>query len=131
MNNKKGFVTNIEKETLENDNFRKVLYTSNYSQLVVMSIEPGDDIGMEVHGLDQFIRIEQGKGKAVLNGQEYEIEDDWAVVIPAGVEHNIVNTGDEPLKLYTIYPPPEHKDGTVHPTKADAEEEHFDGQTTE
>ena len=131
MNNKKGYVINIEKETLENENFRKVLYTSNYSQLVVMSIEPGYDIGMEVHGLDQFIRIESGKGKAILNGQEYEIEDDWAVVIPAGVEHNIVNTGDEPLKLYTIYSPPEHKDGTIHKTKADAEEEHFDGKTTE
>ncbi len=131
MDKKKGFVTNIEKDTLENENFRKVLYTSNYSQLVVMSIEPGDDIGMEVHGLDQFIRIEQGKGKAILNGQEYEIEDNWAVVIPAGVEHNIVNTGDEPLKLYTIYSPPEHKDGTVHKTKADAEEEHFDGITSE
>jgi len=131
MNNKKGYVVNIEKETLENENFRKVLYTSNYSQLVVMSIEPGDDIGMEVHGLDQFIRIESGKGKAILNGQEYEIEDDWAVVIPAGVEHNIVNTGDEPLKLYTIYSPPEHKEGTIHKTKANAEEEHFDGETTE
>ena len=131
MNNKKGYVVNIEKETLENENFRKVLYTSNYSQLVVMNIEPGDDIGMEVHGLDQFIRIESGKGKAILNGQEYEIEDDWAVVIPAGVEHNIVNTGDEPLKLYTIYSPPEHKEGTIHKTKANAEEEHFDGTTTE
>ena len=131
MNNKKGYVVNIEKETLENENFRKVLYTSNYSQLVVMSIEPGDDIGMEVHGLDQFIRLESGKGKAILNGQEYEIEDDWAVVIPAGVEHNIVNTGDEPLKLYSIYSPPEHKEGTIHKTKADAEEEHFDGTTTE
>ncbi len=131
MNNKKGYVVNIEKETLENENFRKVLYTSNYSQLVVMSIEPGDDIGTEVHGLDQFIRIESGKGKAILNGQEYEIEDDWAVVIPAGVEHNIVNTGDEPLKLYTIYSPPEHKEGTIHKTKADAKEEHFDGETTE
>ena len=131
MNNKKGYVINIEKETLENENFRKVLYTSNYSQLVVMSIEPGDDIGMEVHGLDQFIRIESGKGKAILNGQEYEIEDDWAVVIPAGVEHNIVNTGDKPLKLYTIYSPPEHKEGTIHKTKKDVEEEHFDGKTTE
>ena len=128
---KKGLVINIEKETLENENFRKVLYTANYSQLVVMSIEPGDDIGMEVHGLDQFIRIEQGKGKAILNGEEYDIEDDFAIVIPAGVEHNIVNTGDVPLKLYTIYSPPEHKDGTVHRTKADAEEEHFDGKTTE
>ncbi len=131
MRMKKGSVINIEKETLYNENFRKVLYTANYSQLVVMSIEPGYDIGMEVHGLDQFIRIEQGKGKAVLNGQEYDIEDDFAIVIPAGTEHNIINTGDVPLKLYTIYSPPEHKDGTIHRTKADAEEEHFDGNTTE
>ncbi len=128
---KKGLVINIEKETLKNENFRKVLYTANYSQLVVMSIEPGDDIGMEVHGLDQFIRIEQGKGKAILNGEEYDIANDFAIVIPAGTEHNIINTGDVPLKLYTIYSPPEHKDGTVHRTKADAEEEHFDGKTTE
>ncbi len=128
---KKGYIVDIEKETLENEYFRKVLYTSNYSQLVIMSIEPGDDIGMEVHGLDQFIRIEQGKGKAILNGEEHEIEDDYAVVIPAGTEHNIVNTGDTPLKLYTIYSPPEHKDGTIHKTKAEAEEEHFDGHTSE
>lgn len=128
---KKGFVTNIEKDTLENDNFRKVLYTSNYSQLVVMSLEPGQDIGEEVHGLDQFIRIEQGKGKAVLNDVEYELEDDFAVVIPAGVKHNIINESDEKMKLYSIYSPPEHEDGTIHPTKDEAEEEHFNGKTTE
>ncbi len=131
MTNKKGLVLDIEKETLENENFRKVIYTSNYSQLVVMSIAPGEDIGEEVHGLDQFIRIEQGVGKAVLNDEEYDIKDDWAVVIPAGVKHNIVNTGDTSLKLYSIYSPPEHKDGTVHKSKAVAEEEHFDGQTSE
>ena len=131
MNNKKGFVTNIEKETLENENFRKVLYTSNYSQLVVMSLQPGEDIGAEVHGLDQFIRIEQGAGKAVLNGHEYDVEDDFAIVIPAGVEHNVVNTGETPMKLYTVYSPPEHKDGTVHPAKDDVQEEHFDGATSE
>ena len=113
---------NIEKETLENDNFRKVLFTGPNSQLVVMSLEAGEDIGMEVHEEhDQFIRIEQGQGKAVLNGEESEIEDDFAVVIPAGAEHNIVNTGDTKMKLYTIYSPPEHADGTIHATKKDAE----------
>ena len=117
-----GYVANIEKETLENDNFRKVLFTAPNSQLVVMSLESGEDIGMEVHEEhDQFIRIEQGQGKAVLNGEESEIEDDSAVVIPAGAEHNIVNTGDTKMKLYTVYSPPEHADGTVHATKEDAE----------
>ena len=117
-----GYVGNIEKETLENDNFRKVLFTGPNSQLVVMSLEAGEDIGMEVHEEhDQFIRIEQGQGKAVLNGEESEIEDDFAVVIPAGAEHNIVNTGDTKMKLYTIYSPPEHADGTIHATKKDAE----------
>ncbi|MFA5318438.1 MAG: cupin domain-containing protein [Patescibacteria group bacterium] len=127
----KGYVTNIEKETLENNNFRKVLYTAKNSQLVLMSIEPGDDIGAEVHKLDQFIRIEKGTAKAVLDGVESELPAEHAVVIPAGTEHNIINTGSEPLKLYSIYSPPEHKDGTVHPTKAEAIEEHFDGVTTE
>ncbi len=132
MNNKKGFITNIEKETLENENFRKVLYTSSYSQLVVMSLKPGEEIGSEVHGLDQFIRIEKGKAKVVLNGNEHELEDDFAVVIPAGVEHNVINISEnETLKLYTIYSPPEHKDGTVHPSKEDAQEEHFDGTLSE
>ena len=117
-----GYVANIEKETLENDNFRKVLFTAPNSQLVVMSLESGEDIGMEVHEEhDQFIRIEQGQGKAVLNGEESEIEDDSAVVIPAGAEHNIVNTGDTKMKLYTVYSPPEHADGTVHATKEEAE----------
>lgn len=130
----KGYVVNIEDATKENENFRKVLYTSKNSQLVVMAIQPGEDIGAEVHELDQFIRLEQGKGKAVLDGVEHEIEDDWAVVIPAGTDHNIINTSDdEVMKLYSVYSPPEHKDGTVHTTKADAEanEEHFDGNTTE
>jgi len=131
MINKKGLIIDIEKEALENNNFRKVIYTSNYSQLVVMSIQPGDDIGEEIHGLDQFIRVESGNGKAVLNNQEYEIKDDWAVIIPAGVKHNVINTSDTPLKLYSIYSPPEHKDGTVHNSKSEAEEEHFDGTTTE
>lgn len=117
-----GYITNIEKDTLENENFRKVLYTTDKSQLVLMTVQPGDDIGMEVHEEhDQFIRIEAGKAKVILNGEETDVEDDFAIVIPAGTEHNVVNTGDEPLKLYTIYTPPEHKDGTIHATKADAE----------
>ena len=127
----KGLILNIEKETVENNNYRKVLYTSHYSQLVVMSIEPGDEIGAEVHGLDQFIRIEQGSGMAVLDGVETPIEDDFAIVIPAGVKHNVINTGAEVMKLYTIYSPPEHKDGTLQATKADEQEEHFDGRVTE
>ncbi len=130
----KGYVVNIEEATKENNNFRKVLYTSKNSQLVVMAIEPGDDIGEEVHELDQFIRLEAGKGKAVLDDVEHEIEDDFAVVIPAGTKHNIINTSsDEVMKLYSVYSPPEHKDGIIHITKPEAEleEEHFDGVTTE
>jgi mannose-6-phosphate isomerase-like protein (cupin superfamily) len=127
----KGYVTNIEKETLENENYRKVLYTGKSSQLVLMTIQPGDEIGMEVHDLDQFIRLEAGKATVILDGVEHEVEDDWAVVIPQGTEHNVINTGDEPVRLYSIYSPPEHKDGTLHPTKADEKEEHFDGVTTE
>jgi mannose-6-phosphate isomerase-like protein (cupin superfamily) len=128
----RGFITNIEKDTLENENFRKVLYTAHYSQLVVMSIAPNDDIGEEVHGLDQFIRIEAGEGKAVLDDKEQAVKDDDAIVIPAGTKHNIINTSaDKPLKLYTIYSPPEHEDGVVVTNKADAEEEHFSGKTTQ
>ncbi len=130
----KGYVVNIEDVTKENENFRKVLYTAKNSQLVVMSIPPGGEIGEEVHTLDQFLRIEAGKGKAILNGVEHEIEDDFAVVVPAGVKHNFVNTGDEPLKLYTIYSPPEHRDGVVHATKEDAMNDttdKFDGKITE
>lgn len=117
-----GFVTNIEKKSLENYNFREVLFTGPCSQLVVMSLRPGEDIGMETHdGVDQFIRVEAGTGKAVLNGVEHPLEDGSAVVIPAGVEHNIVNTSkNEPMKLYTIYSPPEHPQGTVHSNKAEA-----------
>ena len=115
-----GFLINMEKATIENDNFRRVLNTANNSQLVVMSLLPGEEIGMEVHDLDQFIRFESGRGKVILDGEEQEVEDDWAVVIPAGVEHNVINTSDsEKMKLYSIYSPPEHPDGTVHPTKAD------------
>jgi mannose-6-phosphate isomerase-like protein (cupin superfamily) len=122
------YVKNLENDTIENDNFRKVLNTTPKSQLVVMSLLPHEDIGEEVHDVDQFIRIEQGKGKAVLDGEEFDIENDFAVVVPAGAKHNIINTGDEDMKLYTVYTPPEHKDGTIHKTKADAmadEEDEF------
>lgn len=115
-----GYFINIEKATMQNDNFRKVLNTAQHSQLVVMSLLPGEEIGTEVHDLDQFIRFESGRGKVILDGKETEVEDDWAVVIPAGVEHNVINTSDsEKMKLYSIYSPPEHPEGTVHPTKAD------------
>ena len=127
----KGYIANIETETLENDAYRKVLYTSHYSQLVVMALQPGEEIGEEVHGLDQFIRLEQGKGMVVLDGAEYIVEDDYAIVIPAGVLHNVVNTGEEVMKLYSVYSPPEHKHGTLHKTKADEQEEHFDGVVSE
>ena len=127
----KGYVTNIERATLENDSYRKVLYTGKNSQLVLMTIQPGDEIGRETHDLDQFIRLEAGEALVTLDGVEHRIEDDWAVVIPAGTEHNVVNTGSKPLRLYSVYSPPEHKDGTLHATKADDAEEHFDGVTTE
>jgi mannose-6-phosphate isomerase-like protein (cupin superfamily) len=127
----KGYIVNIEDATVNNTDYRRVLYTSKNSQLVVMNIQPGDEIGMEVHELDQFIRIEQGSAKVILDDVEHEVEDDFAVVIPAGANHNVINTGDNELKLYSIYSPPEHKDGTVHATKAEESEEHFDGETTE
>lgn len=130
----KGYVVNIEKVTKENENFRKVLYTAKNSQLVVMALKPGEEIGEEVHNLDQFIRIEKGEGKAILDSVTYDIEDDYAILIPAGTRHNIINTSaDKKMKLYTIYSPPEHRDGVVHETKADAmaDDEHFDGKTTE
>ncbi len=127
-----GYVSNIEKETLENNNFRKVLYTTHNVQLVVMSLNPGEEIGLEVHGQDQFIRIESASGKTILDGVEHEIADGSAVVVPAGVNHNIINTSEEHMKLYSLYTPPHHKDGTVHKTKAEAEsdEEEFDGQVS-
>ncbi|OGN01708.1 MAG: cupin [Candidatus Yanofskybacteria bacterium RIFCSPLOWO2_02_FULL_43_10] len=129
-----GYVTNIEKDSLENKNFRKVLYTAKNSQLVVMSLLPKEEIGEEVHELDQFIRVEKGQGKTILNDVEHELADGFAVVVPAGTKHNVVNTSEtEEMKLYTIYSPPNHKDGIIHATKAEAEtnEEHFDGKTTE
>ena len=127
----KGYITNIEKATVENADYRRVLYTAKNSQLVLMSLKTGEEIGEEVHHLDQFIRIEKGKCRVVLDGVEHIMEDNHAVVIPAGTKHNVINIGETELKLYSIYSPPEHKDATIHKTKADALEEHFDGITTE
>lgn len=132
---KKGFKANIEDLSQENTNFRKVLYTGAHSQLVLMSLLPGEDIGMEVHNEnDQFFRFEEGSGKVVISGTEYDVEDDDAVVVPAGAEHNVINTSEtESLKFYTIYSPAHHKDQIVRATKEEAmaNEEEFDGQTTE
>ncbi|MDD2806965.1 MAG: cupin domain-containing protein [Patescibacteria group bacterium] len=127
-----GFIGNIGKVALENLYFRKVLYTAKHCQLVVMSLKPGEDIGLEVHQLDQFIRVEAGTGTAILDGVATELGPEFAVIVPAGTNHNIINTGESDLKLYTLYSPPNHRDGVIHKTKAEAEkdEEHFDGQTT-
>jgi mannose-6-phosphate isomerase-like protein (cupin superfamily) len=133
-NKKKGHSVNIEDETIGNDNFRKVLYTGENTQLVLMSIKPGEDIGSEVHhGIDQFFRVESGDGEAIINGNVYKITDGFSVIVPAGAEHNFVNTGTSDLKLYSLYSPPHHKDGIIHKTKADAiqDKEKFDGKTTE
>ena len=131
----KGYVINIEKDTLQNNNFRKVLYTGKHSQLVLMCLAPKEEIGMEVHEEnDQFFRFEKGQGKCIIDGNEYEIRDGVAIVVPAGAEHNVINTSSrEDLKLYTIYSPAHHKDGIVRPTKAEAQanEAAFDGVTTE
>ncbi|MBZ0220865.1 MAG: cupin domain-containing protein [Candidatus Methylomirabilis sp.] len=117
-----GYLTDIEKKSLENGYFREVLFTGPNSQLVVMALAPGEDIGMETHDdVDQFIRVEAGTGTAVLDGKKHKIQDGSAVVIPAGTEHNIVNDSSEPMKLYTVYSPPEHPHGTVHKNKAEAE----------
>lgn len=123
-----GYVTNIEDRTLENDNFREVLFTAPGIQLVLMTIGVGDEIGLETHDdVDQFIRVESGEGKAILDGREHALEDGSAVVIPRGTEHNVVNVSkSEPLKLYSIYTPPEHPDGTVHKTKADSDADEHD-----
>jgi mannose-6-phosphate isomerase-like protein (cupin superfamily) len=129
----KGFVRNIEGLAVENGEFRRVLYTARHCQLVLMSLGPGEEIGAEVHTLDQFFRVEEGTGEAVLDGVRTAIRAGFAVVVPAGAKHNIVNTGSAPLKLYTLYAPPNHRDGVLHHTRADAEadHEHFDGKTTE
>lgn len=127
----KGYVTNIEKETRENTDYRRVLYTAKSSQLVLMNLAPGEEIGKETHHLDQFLRFEEGEGKVILDDVEHDVHDGDAVVVPQGTKHNVINTGNTNLKLYSLYSPPEHKDGTVHHTKADEKEEHFDGVTTE
>jgi mannose-6-phosphate isomerase-like protein (cupin superfamily) len=130
----KGYITNIEKETLENENFRRVLYTAKHSQLVLMSLKPKEEIGSETHEHnDQFLRFEAGHGKVLLDDNEYEVRNGDAVIVPAGSKHNVVNTSDtEALKLYTVYSPPDHKDGIVHITKEDAKNDvEFDGETTE
>ena len=130
-----GYIANIEELTLENENFRQVLYTTKNSQLVIMSLKPNEEIGAEIHELDQFIRCEAGHGKAVLDGISHKLSDGFVIIVPAGATHNIINTSsDQPLKLYTLYSPPNHRDGVIHKTKQEAEadeKEHFDGTTTE
>ncbi|HEY3376054.1 MAG TPA: stalk domain-containing protein [Armatimonadota bacterium] len=131
---KKGFVQNIESMTVNNTDFRHVLYTGKHLQLVVMSLQPKEEIGMETHqAIDQFLRIEQGSGEAIINGVRTPISAGFAVLVPAGAQHNIVNTGTEPLKLYTLYAPPNHRDGVIQQTRAAAmaDKEKFDGKTTE
>lgn len=130
----KGFVKDIVEMTEHNKDFRRVLYTGKHLQLVLMSLKPGEEIGAEVHAdRDQFFRVEKGKGEVVIDGHRNSIKSDDAILVPAGARHNVINSGDQPLKLYTLYGPPNHKDGVVRATKADAEasEEHFDGKTTE
>jgi mannose-6-phosphate isomerase-like protein (cupin superfamily) len=129
----KGFVNDIESLAVENAEFRRVLYTAKNCQLVLMALKPTEEIGAEVHQLDQFFRVEEGSGEAVLDGARTAIRAGFAVLVPAGTTHNIINTGSVSLKLYTLYAPPNHRDGVVHHTGADAEadNEHFDGKTTE
>jgi mannose-6-phosphate isomerase-like protein (cupin superfamily) len=132
----KGYCDNIERQTVENQDFRRVLYTGGHLQLVLMTLQPGDEIGEEVHeDRDQFFRIEQGSGSIDIDGVENKVADDFAVIVPAGARHNVRNTGTAPLRLYTIYGPPEHKDGIVQSTKAEADARHpheeWDGRTTE
>ena len=132
----KGYCDNIEKRTMENEDFRRVLYTGHNLQLVLMTLQPGEEIGEEVHeDRDQFFRIEEGSGAVDIDGVENKVEDDFAVIVPAGARHNVRNTGSQPLRLYTIYAPPEHKDGVVQSTKEEADRRHhdeeWDGETTE
>jgi len=131
---KRGYCDNIEKLTVENDDFRRVLYTGGHVQLVLMTLQPGEEIGSEVHtDRDQFFRFEQGSGAVDIDGVENRVEEDFAVIVPAGARHNVRNTGNGPLRLYTIYGPPGHIDGLVEATKADAMARHeeWDGKTTE
>ena len=129
----KGFVQDIEDLAVKNVEFRRVIYTAKHCQLVLMALKPHEEIGAEVHTLDQFFRVEEGSGEAVLEGVRTAIRAGFAVIVPAGTNHNIINSGSVPLKLYTLYSPPNHRDGVVHHTRADAEadDEHFDGKTTE
>lgn len=129
----KGYVQDIEAIAIRNEDFRQVLYTARNCQLVVMALKPNEEIGAEVHKLDQFFRVEQGSGEVVLDGVRTPVQAGFAVIVPAGARHNVINTGTEPLKLYTLYAPPNHRDGVVHHTRADAEAdtEHFDGKTSE
>ncbi len=133
---KRGYCDNIDKATLANEDFRRVLYTGHNLQLVLMTLQPGDEIGEEVHAdRDQFFRIEEGEGAIDIDGKENRVEDDFAVIVPAGARHNVRNIGSRPLRLYTIYGPPEHKDQVVQSTKDEADQRHhneeWDGGTTE
>jgi len=130
----KGFIADIEELTEKNTDFRRVLYTGKNLQLVLMALQPGEEIGEEVHeDRDQFFRIEEGEGEVMIDGKRTPVEEDHAIVVPAGARHNLINTGDQPLLLYTLYAPPEHRDGVIRKTKRDAQgqDEHFDGKTTE
>ncbi len=129
----KGFIQSIEDLTIENVEFRRVLYTAMHCQLVVMSLKPEEEIGLEVHKLDQFFRVEEGSGEAVLDGVRTPISAGFGIIVPSGAKHNIINTGSVPLKLYTLYAPPNHRDGVIHHTREEAENDHeqFDGRTTE
>jgi mannose-6-phosphate isomerase-like protein (cupin superfamily) len=128
---KNGYIVRLEDETVENTDFRRVLYTAEGMQLVLMSLEPGIEIGEETHELDQFIRVDRGEAVLVMNGKRHPLADGVAAIIPRGVRHNVINESAEAVKLYSLYAPPEHRDGTVHRKKADEREEHFDGKTTE
>lgn len=129
----KGYIQNIDVISIKNEDFRQVLYTAKNCQLVVMALKPNEEIGMELHTLDQFFRVEAGRGEAILDGVKTAISPGFVVIVPAGTEHNIINTGTSTLKLYTLYAPPNHRDGVVHHTRAEAEadSEHYDGKTTE
>jgi mannose-6-phosphate isomerase-like protein (cupin superfamily) len=129
----KGFVQDLENLTMKNVDFRQVLYTSKYCQLVLMALEPKEEIGMEIQKLDQFFRIEEGSGEAILDRVRTAIRPGFSVIVPAGANHNIINTGNVPMKVYTLYAPPNHRDGVIHHTRieAEADNEHFDGRTTE
>jgi len=130
----KGYITNIKKISIENENFRKVLYTDKNSQLVLMSLLPTEEIGEEVHDVDQFLRVEKGAGQTILNDISHDITDSSVIIVPAGTKHNVINTGTDEMKLYTLYMPPHHKNGVIHETKADAEADitdKFDGTTSE